>query len=230
VIRRQGSSKRRVLAGAVISGALLIVVVIVVIVRAVDGGGDGRLAPRATSTSSPVPSGATASDSAAPTAASSEGTAVPSPSLGTPRSLGSGAPEPIEPVKTKKAVPLNTTGDFGTGLTVRLSSIAAVKGTATVPGEIAGPAIKLTVVARNGADRAVDLNSVVVFVSFGRERTPASELSEGARPLTGRVAPDDSRTGTYIYTVPEDEREQLRVEISYSGKAPTVAFEGAVES
>jgi hypothetical protein len=217
VIRRQGTSKRTVFAGAVIAGALLIVVVIVVILRAGEGGADGLLAPRTTP-----------SDSAAPTATSSERTAVPSPSLGTPRSPGSGAPEPIEPVKTKKAVPLDITGDFGTGLTVRLSRIAPVKGTATVPGEIAGPAIKLTVVARNRADRAVDLNSVVVFVSFGRERTPASELSDGARPLRGRVAPDDSRTGTYIYTVPEDEREQVRVEISYSGEAPTVAFEGRV--
>jgi hypothetical protein len=217
VIRRQGTSKRTVLVGAVIAGVLLIVVVIVVILRA----GQAPI-------SSPVPSSTIPSDSAAPTATSSEWTAVPSPSLGTPRSLGSGAPEPIEPVKTKKAVALDTTGDFGTGLTVRLSRIAPVKGTANVPGEIAGPAIKLTVVARNRADRAVDLNSVVVFVSFGRKRTPASELSDGARPLKGSVAPDDSRTGTYIYTVPEDEREQVRVEISYSSEAPTVAFEGRV--
>ncbi len=136
---------------------------------------------------------------------------------------------PVEPVRTKKAVPLDKTGDFGTGLTVRLSRIAAVKGKATAPGEIAGPAIKVTVIARNRADRAIDLNSVVVFVSFGTKHMPASELSEGARPLTGRLAPDKSQTGTYIYTVPEEERKKVRVEISYSSKAPTVAFEGPVE-
>jgi hypothetical protein len=102
-------------------------------------------------------------------------------------------------------------------------------GKATAPGQVAGPAIKVTVVARNRGDRAIDLSSVVVFVSFGPKHTPAGELSEGARPLTGRVAPDKSQTGTYIYTVPEEERDQVRVEISYSSKAPTVAFEGPVE-
>lgn len=197
-----------------IAGVLLIVVV--VIAWPVRGGSE----PEA---------GATPTGS--PTATSSAGrpTAVPSPSLGTPSAVGSGAPEPVEPVKTKKAVPLDKTGDFGTGLTVRLSRIAAVKGRATAPGEIAGPAIKITVTARNRTDRALQLNSVVVFVSFGTNHTPASELSEGARPLTGRLAPDTSETGTYLYTVPEQERKKVRVEISYSNKAPTVAFEGPVK-
>ena len=221
----QGTVKRRVLAGALIVGALAIITVL--IVRAVDSGPDPQAAP----TSSQAPSGTSQSPSARPTATSSDGkeTTVPSPSLGTPSSLGSGAPEPVEPVKTKKAVPLDKTGDFGTGLTVRLSKIAAVEGKATAPGEIAGPAVKVTVVARNRADKAVDLNGVVVFFAFGKDRSPASELTDGARPLKGRIAPDDSRTGTYIYSVPKDERENVRVEISYSGKAPTVAFEGPVE-
>jgi len=126
-------------------------------------------------------------------------------------------------------VPLDETGSFGTGLTVRLSKIAAVNGKASAPGEIAGPAIKLTVVTRNEGERAVDLDGVVVFVSAGKERTPASELKDGARPLNGRVGPGDTQTGTYIYTVPRADRDDIRVEISYSGRAPTVVFEGSVK-
>ena len=224
MIDRQRTVKRTVLAGALIVGALVIVAVL--IVRAVDSGPEPQAAPSA-STSSQAPPNST--QSPAPTSSADKKTPVPSPSLGTPSSLGSGAPEPVDPVKTKKPVALDKTGDFGTGLTVRLSDLAAVEGEATVPGEISGPAIKVTVKARNRADRAVDLNTVLVFFSYGPDQTPASELKDGARPLKGRIASDDTKTGTYIYSVPEDEREKVRVEISYSGKAPTVAFEGPVE-
>ena len=207
----------------------VVLIVLVIIAWTVDTGPE----PQAGGTTSPSPAqpSGSPSPSAGPTATSSTGkqTAVPSPSLGTPSAVGSGRTVPVEPVRTKKAVPLDKTGDFGTGLTVRLSRIAAVKGKATAPGEVAGPAIKVTVIAQNRADRAIDLNSVVVFVSLGTKHMPASELSEGARPLTGRLAPQKSQTGTYIYTVPEKERKQVRVEISYSSKAPTVAFEGPVE-
>jgi hypothetical protein len=74
---------------------------------------------------------------------------------------------------------LDKPGDFGTGLTVRLTRIAAVKGTATAPGEIGGPAIKVTVVARNRGDQTVDLNSVVVLVSFGRNVRRRANSAKG---------------------------------------------------
>ena len=180
MIRRQGTSKRTLLAGAAIASALLIVGVVVALT--VDSGPEPRAG--ATPTSSPARSGSSPSPSAAPTSTSSAGkqTAVPSPSLGTPSSVGSGSPVPVEPVKTKKAVPLDKPGDFGTGLTVRLSRIASVKGKATAPGEIAGPAIKVTVIARNHGDRAIDLNSVVVFVSFGTKPVSYTHLTLPTTP------------------------------------------------
>ena len=45
----------------------------------------------------------------------------------------------------------------------------------------------------------------------------------------GGLAPGESRTGTYLYAVPPEGRGDLRVEISYTGSAPTVAFEGSVD-
>ena len=166
MIRRQGSSRRRAFAAVAIAGVLLIVVV--VIAWPVRGGSE----PEA---------GATPTGS--PTATSSAGrpTAVPSPSLGTPSAVGSGAPEPVEPVKTKKAVPLDKTGDFGTGLTVRLSRIAAVKGRATAPGEIAGPAIKITVTARNRTDRALRAEQRR-RLRFFRHEPYASQRTQRRRP------------------------------------------------
>ena len=90
-------------------------------------------------------------------------------------------------MKTKEPVPLNKTADFGTGLTVKVSDIDSVKGVAKVPGEIAGPALKLTVVADNNSKAAIDLRSVVVFVTYSQKHTPAIKLSNGTRPLEGSL-------------------------------------------
>ncbi len=169
--------------------------------------------------SSPAKPSGSATESAEP---------VPAPSPGRPTTVGTGKTEPVEPVKTKEPVALDDTGDFGTGLTVKLRDIDSVKGQATVPGEIAGPALKINLVAENDSKAAVSLDQVVVFVSYGQDRTPAVELSKGAKRLSGKLAAGDSKTGAYIYTVPTDERKLVRIEISYSGKAPTVAFQGAV--
>jgi hypothetical protein len=177
-----------------------------------------------------------AGDALSPTAAASSSASVnaepsatiPPPSPGTPSATGSGDTVRVRPVKTKEPVPLNKTADFGTGLSVQISDINPVKGVAKVPGEIAGPALKIKVVADNTSDKAIDLRSVVVFVSYSKKHTPAIKLSKGTRPLEGRLPPETQRDGTYAFSVPRSDRDLVRIEVSYSGKAPTVSFEGQV--
>jgi hypothetical protein len=135
----------------------------------------------------------------------------------------------VEPVQTLAPVPLESVGDFTTGLTVQLASMEAVEAEAKAPGEISGPALRVTVEAANDADDAVSLDGVVVFLSYGDDRTPASQLGSSSDPLMGDLAPGASRTGTYVFTVPPDQRDDVRVEISYTGSAPTVAFAGSVD-
>ncbi len=178
---------------------------------------------------SPGPtSSASGAASTSPTGPPSQAS-VPPASPGTPSAVGSGATQPVRPVKTKKSVPLDDPAEFGTGLTVRLTEIKAVQAVAQVPGEIAGPALRITVAARNSSSRSIEVDRLVVFVAHGKARTPASSLSEGAKPLSGSVPAKSSRSGTYVYAVPKDERKLVRVEVSYSGQAPTVAFEGPVD-
>jgi hypothetical protein len=177
-----------------------------------------------------VGDGATPTVAASPSASvnAEPSATVPPPSPGTPSATGSGETVRVRPVKTKEPVPLNKTADFETGLTVKISDIDSVKGVAKVPGEIAGPALKISVVADNSSKAAIDLRSVVVFVTYGQKHTPAVKLSKGTRPLEGSLPPDTQTDGTYVFTVPRSDRDLVRIEVSYSGKAPTVSFEGAV--
>ncbi|WP_345215730.1 hypothetical protein [Georgenia halophila] len=154
---------------------------------------------------------------------------MPAPDAGTPGTIGEGKTEAVEPVSVKDPVALDATGDFGTGLTVELAAIEQVQGVARAPGEIAGPALAVTVEATNGSDEATSLDGVVVSLSYGENRTPASGFSKGSSPLRGILAAGSSVRGTYVIAVPEGQREDVRVEISYTGSAPTVAFAGAVK-
>jgi hypothetical protein len=126
-------------------------------------------------------------------------------------------------------VPLQSVGDFKTGLTVELASIAAVQAEAKGPGEISGPGLRVTVAAANDGEDAVSLDSVVVFLSYGSDRTPATQFTSSSEPLAGDLSPGSSRQGTYVFTVPTDQRDDVRVEVSYTGSAPTVAFTGSVD-
>ena len=136
---------------------------------------------------------------------------------------------PVEPVQTMAPVPLQSVGDFKTGLTVELASITAVQAEAKAPGEISGPGLRVTVAAANDGEDAVSLDGVVVFLSYGSDRTPATQFGSSSEPLAGDLPPGSSREGTYVFTVPTDQRDDVRVEVSYTGSAPTVAFTGSVD-
>jgi hypothetical protein len=164
--------------------------------------------------------------STAPSSTPTHPSDVPSTSLGTSLTPGSGGTEPTHAVRTKKAVPLDATADFGTRLTVRITLITPIAGKATAPGEVDGPALRIALLARNTGNRPISLDGSVVFVSYGPDRTPATELSSGEQRFTGSVAPGGTRPATYVFTVPKGQRGDVRVEVSYTGRAPTVALQG----
>ncbi|GAA5109339.1 hypothetical protein GCM10023339_09290 [Alloalcanivorax gelatiniphagus] len=143
--------------------------------------------------------------------------------------LGTGDTVSVEPVQTLAPVPLDSVGDFRTGLTVRFRGIEAVQAEATAPGEISGPGLRVTVAAANDGDEPISLDNVVVFLAYGSDRTPASQFGSLSEPLAGDLPAAGSAKGTYVFSVPVDQRDDVRVEVSYSGSAPTVAFTGSVD-
>lgn len=151
---------------------------------------------------------------------------VPKPRVGKPSKVGKGRTVPAKPPKTKEPVPLDDTGDFGTGLRVVITAITSVEGKATAPGEIAGPAIRVTIVAQNVSEGDVDLAHVQLFVAYGKDQAPSNNLREGTRALTGVLEPGTAQEATYVFRVPTEKRDRVRIEISYSGDTPVVAFEG----
>jgi hypothetical protein len=138
---------------------------------------------------------------------------------------------PTEPVPetTSSSVPLDETASFGTGVTARLTAVESVAGEASGPGEVAGPAIRLTVELHNGTEEALELSTVVVDVFAGAELAPGEPLTgSGAQWFEGSLEPGGDATGVYVFSVPEDLRDQVSVRVSYDPLVPTALFEGPV--
>lgn len=223
----------------VLAVALLAVAVIALATWwAVSPGGDdpsasGSPSPRPTATASRTDT-SSPSPSSAPTSAATRrpSSGVPSPrtspkpsSAFTPGSLTS---VPVGPAIVKPPVGLDQEASFGGGLSARVTRMEAVTGVARGPGEIAGPALRVTLSLANDSRSPLALGRSVVTLSSGKDRTPGLELSgPGVVRFTGSVPAGARRTASYVYGVPVAARGLVQVSVSYRASKPTVVFEGS---
>ncbi|MGY1783771.1 hypothetical protein [Geodermatophilus sp. SYSU D00698] len=210
-------SQRRLLLGA--GGAVLVALVALVLVLT-GGGGDDGTATAAT------PGASTTAAPAAPTTTAPGETVAPPPATPTP----TGPTEDVdEPPPSSPEVPLDAPAAVGNGIVATIGAIEAIDGTAVGPGNIAGPALRVTVRIENGTAEAVSLDGVAVNLSYGPERTPASPLDDPSQvPFVGSVEPGSTGEGVYVFSVPADVRDSVTVEVGYQAGAPLLLFTGAV--
>jgi len=147
-----------------------------------------------------------------------------------PVDLATASPQPTGSATPLAPIDPTATATPAAGLTVSLGALAAVQGVAQGPGEIAGPAVRVPVRISNATDEGLDLATVVVDVSYGKDRTPASTLSKGGSPLAaqGTLAAGRSAEGVYLFSVPKAEQDELRVVVHYDVRLPDAVFTGGV--
>jgi hypothetical protein len=125
-------------------------------------------------------------------------------------------------------VAIDQPASFTERVTAEVTKIESVEGEANGPGEIAGAALRISVTLTNNSQRPVDLDKSVVALFFGADDAPATELSgPGVERFTGTLRNGESASGVYVFRVPEDQRDQIRITVSYSPTDTAVAFEGA---
>jgi hypothetical protein len=193
------TARRKTIVG-VIAGVVVIAIIVVIVVAS--------LASRSQS-----PAGShSGSPSATPSAS---GTASGTPSA--------------TPSTTPTAAPIASPGTIKPGLTAQITRFEAVDGVAKTPGEVSGPSVRFTVTVTNTGTSAESLATTVVTAYYGDDSTPALELSEpGGVTMPASVAGGGTATGVYIFTIPADQRNNVRLEVDYSTKVRPLVFQGAL--
>jgi hypothetical protein len=135
---------------------------------------------------------------------------------------------PEVPVTTAPAVALTDTADFGGQVTARISQVSAVQATATRPGEVSGPAVAVTVEIANGSGAPIGVDAVTVTLTDAGGNPATSISTTPAAPLQGVLDAGTTKSGTYVFTVPADQRNPVTVTVNYSSGAPTLVFTGQV--
>lgn len=170
------------------------------------------------------PSGPANAGSDSTVAAAPSSTATPSEKES--ESSDSEESEPGKPSDDNRALGLKAVATTSPGVTARLARIDSVQATASLPGEIGGPALAITVKVKNQTGKKLDLALGVVNAYYGPERTPAvSVASDGEVPFPASVADGESADGVYVFQIPEQARP-VRVELDLGNGADVVVFKG----
>lgn len=197
-----------------IVGAVVLVVAVVIAIGVATGWGGGS--PASTDGSTPRPS------------ASSSSSAAPAPSESSDPAEGEETPESAAPRPTAPPVALDQAAEPAEGVRVTLGSITAFDGQASVPGEVEGPALQVTVNVENTSKTDALTDTLIVNVFYGPDRTPANILVRPRQDLPLTIPAGESAKGVYAFSVPADARGQILVEVDLSVDLPVVLFEGAV--
>lgn len=187
-------------------------------------------------------SGGHPSSSSTPTvgAASQPSAASPAISTGSARSASTGRTSPkagshpstvaSQAVTTLPAVPIRRPANFGTGLSVQMTSVAHGVSNAAGRGALSGRAtVSLTLVLRNSSQRSIPVDTVQVTATYGATKTPAvPSYGAGTKNFTGSLSGGQSATAVYRFLIPSDAQYHVDVTVWYRPGAPAVLLRGSV--
>lgn len=221
----QARSRRR---GAVVAVAGVAVVAVLVVLGFVVGGGrddEGTPTVADSTSTAPAPDPAESAPGTDPGGPAGAPAATPAPSTSAPDAapvVADTLPEALPPVAFDLPVDV-------AGITASVARIESIDGQATGPGDVAGPAVRVTVRIDNPTQEATSVDGVSVNVFHGPDLTPATPLGDPSQdPFAGEVPAGGSATGVYVFSVPAAAQGDVTVQVGHRAGAPLAVFSGAV--
>lgn len=114
---------------------------------------------------------------------------------------------------------------FDTGMVIEVTEVEQIQVTAQTPGEVDGPALRVTVTARNTSAEPQPIDSAVVTLEAGEDfgiDTTAGDPS----PFSGVVAPGATASATYVFMLDPGAERAITVSVNYAAGEPVAVFTG----
>lgn len=143
--------------------------------------------------------------------------------------------EPVDastPDGPLEAAPLPTTEAaltepvaFDTGIVVEVSAVEPIQVSAQTPGETDGPALRVTVTARNTSAEPQELDSAVVILEAG-DALGIDTTAGDPSPFSGVLEPGATASGTYVFMLDPGADREITVSVNYAAGEPVAVFTG----
>lgn len=114
-----------------------------------------------------------------------------------------------------KAVPLEATVPVGTAANMKIKELSLTKAEAEGIGQVAGPAVLITVTVENRGKKALDLSHTELLAFAGAELTPLTPLTDPrASSFEPKLAAGGNATATYLFALPEAKPGEITLRFS----------------
>lgn len=148
---------------------------------------------------------------------------VPAPSGGTIKEvIPQATAGPVTKVDMDKAAVLPGK------VSITIAKVEAIETKATTPGEIAGPAVAMTVSIHNGSAKPISVDSVIVTLTDSKNGLGQPTTSAPYQPFAGELATGASVEGVYVFLVPTNNRTGLTLSVEYAAGQASAHFTGDV--
>ena len=146
----------------------------------------------------------------------------------TPVIRGHGTPQPRFSAPTRA---FGETARYPDGVTLRVLDVRHGAVTGQGPGYFPGdPTTTLKMRLRNGTDQRIDLSSVVVTAVHGDPRRLARPVyGKESSDFHGSAVPGRTSTGTYTFSIPTADLDDVTVWVDFDGRHTAATFVGSVQ-
>jgi hypothetical protein len=128
--------------------------------------------------------------------------------------------QPVVGASTLPPVSIGEPAEVESGLSIRVLEVERIEIDEPRPGEFAGPAIAVVVEVENVSEEPVDLIGIVVTAADADDVPLSMNLSSPNAPLEGVLDSGETRSGTYLFTVGDDDSGVVvRIEDALSPEA-----------
>ena len=131
--------------------------------------------------------------------------------------------------RTLAAVPLIGRSALGSGIVVSITSVRAITTKTSLPGQVGGASIAVSVLIVNHSDHAIGVQNVNVNVEDSAHDPADPITTSPARAFRGSIAAGKKASAMYVYSISTTRRNPITVEINYAAGTPVARFIGGVK-